>query len=45
MHYDPFTKRELKTMAGDELVRQRMDFLMLPFDRRRVLIEVDGKQH
>jgi hypothetical protein len=24
LHYDPFTKRELKTMDGDELVRQWM---------------------
>jgi hypothetical protein len=45
LHYDPFTKRELKTMDGDELVRQRMDFLMLLSDRQRVVIEVDGKQH
>ena len=28
-----------------ELVRQRMDFLLLPSDRRRVVIEVDGKHH
>jgi hypothetical protein len=45
LHYDPYTARELQTMPGGELVRQRMDFLLLPTDRRRIVIEVDGKHH
>lgn len=45
LHYDPYTARELKAMPGGELVRQRMDFLLLPSDRRRIVIEVDGKHH
>ena len=31
--------------AGSPLRRQRMDFLLLFSDRRRVVIEVDGRQH
>lgn len=45
LHYDPYTARELKALPGGELVRQRMDFLLLPSDRRRIVIEVDGKHH
>jgi hypothetical protein len=45
LHYSPYTKRELRTFAGKELPRQRMDFLLLPSDRMRVVIEVDGRQH
>lgn len=45
LHYDPYTKREVRLMAGQELARQRMDFLLLPSDRRRIVIEVDGRQH
>jgi hypothetical protein len=45
LHYDPYTKRELASFAGKELPRQRMDFLLLPTDRSRVVIEVDGRQH
>jgi len=45
LHYDPYTARELKTIPGGELVRQRMDFLLLPTDRRRIVIEVDGRHH
>jgi hypothetical protein len=45
LHYDPYTARELKAMPGGELVRQRMDFLLLPSDRRRIVIEVDGRHH
>jgi len=44
LHYDPYTKRELGS-AGQELARQRMDFLLLPTNRARIVIEVDGKQH
>jgi hypothetical protein len=44
LHYDPYTKRQ---RGGDasQLARQRMDFLMLFSDRRRVVLEVDGRQH
>lgn len=45
LHYDPYTARELQAMPGGELVRQRMDFLLLPNDRRRIVIEVDGRHH
>jgi len=45
LHYDPYTTRELESMPGGELVRQRMDFLLLPNDRRRIVIEVDGRHH
>jgi hypothetical protein len=45
LHYDPYSARELESMPGGELVRQRMDFLLLPSDRRRIVIEVDGKRH
>jgi hypothetical protein len=45
LHYDPYTKRELTRFAGKELPRQRMDFLLLPTDRSRIVIEVDGRQH
>lgn len=45
LHYDPYTSRELAAMEGQELPRQRMDFLLLPSQRRRIVIEVDGKQH
>lgn len=40
LHYDPYTKR-----TGATLLRQRMDFLMLLPGRRRVVLEIDGKQH
>jgi hypothetical protein len=45
LHYSPYTARELARMNGTELPRQRMDFLLLPTERTRVVIEVDGKQH
>jgi very-short-patch-repair endonuclease len=45
LHYDPYTKRELRGRVGAELARQRMDFLLLPNDRRRIVIEVDGQHH
>lgn len=43
LHYDPYSR----TRGGDRsaLVRQRMDFLLLLPGRRRVVIEIDGKQH
>jgi very-short-patch-repair endonuclease len=45
LHYDPYTARELKTVDGHVLARQRMDFLLLLSERRRVVIEVDGQHH
>ncbi len=42
LHYDPYTvnKHGIKY-----LLRQRMDFLMLFSNSKRVVIEIDGKQH
>ncbi|GAA4362565.1 hypothetical protein [Paeniglutamicibacter cryotolerans] len=40
LHYDPYTKRH-----GGTLPRQRMDFLLLLPNRRRVVLELDGVQH
>lgn len=40
LHYDPYTKR-----MGSKLARQRMDFLLLLPSRRRVVLELDGRQH
>jgi len=46
LHYDPYDQRTRRaSAAGAPLARQRMDFLLLFSDRRRVVIEVDGKQH
>lgn len=45
LHYDPYTRRELAARGEAEIPRQRMDFLLLPSDRARIVIEVDGKQH
>lgn len=46
LHYDPYTARQLRTMPGGKyLARQRMDFLLLLDNWRRVVIEVDGKHH
>jgi len=43
LHYDPYTMRQL---AGQKnLVRQRMDFLLLLPNHVKVVIEIDGKQH
>lgn len=43
LHYDPYTIRERNGQI--QLPRQRMDFLLLLPGSRRVVIEVDGKQH
>lgn len=43
LHYNPYTIKELR--ARRNLVRQRMDFLMLFSNHQRVVIEVDGVQH
>lgn len=46
LHYDPYDQRTRQASSGGAVVaRQRMDFLLLFSDRRRVVIEVDGKQH
>lgn len=46
LHYDPYTIKELKRMNKKErLKRQRMDFLLLLPKSKRVVIEIDGKQH
>lgn len=46
LHYDPYDQRNRRTSgAAPPLTRQRMDFLLLFSDRRRVVIEVDGKHH
>ena len=43
LHYDPYTVKGARS-AGP-LVRQRMDFLLLLNGGRRVVLEIDGKQH
>ncbi len=44
LHYDPRTRAQYHRNAGP-LPRQRMDFLLLLGGRRRIVIEVDGRQH
>ncbi len=44
LHYDPFTRRPWTPRPG-AVIRQRMDFLLLLPNRRRVVLEVDGKHH
>lgn len=44
LHYDPLTLQQ-RGPAGSPLARQRMDFLLLFSDRRRVVLEVDGRHH
>jgi len=44
LHYDPTTWKQRGGRAG-ALARERMDFLLLAPNGRRVVIEVDGKQH
>lgn len=41
-HYDP---KSAKMRNGQIYVHQRMDFLLLISNNRRVVIEIDGKQH
>ena len=43
LHYDPYTLRQRGGIA--QLPRQRMDFLLLFPENKRVVIEIDGKQH
>lgn len=42
LHYDPYAKRPDRISP---LERQRMDFLLLVPQRRRIVIELDGQQH
>lgn len=42
LHYDPYTIRKYGIQY---LLRQRMDFVMLFSNTKRVVIEIDGKQH
>ena len=44
LHYDPHSRRQ-RAATGAVLERQRMDFLLLFSQRRRVVIEIDGVQH
>ena len=43
LHYDPYTATQRRGQIV--VVRQRMDFLMVLPNRRRIVIEVDGAQH
>ncbi|WP_263841986.1 endonuclease domain-containing protein [Salinibacter sp.] len=43
LHYDPKTAKELGGIK--RLIRQRMDFLLLFSDSKRIVVEVDGKHH
>lgn len=43
LHYDPYTLKQLRNEK--RLYRQRMDFLLLLSDRKRIIIEIDGRQH
>jgi very-short-patch-repair endonuclease len=46
LHYDPKTIKELEKEGTEQrLKHQRMDFLMLFSNSKRVVIEIDGKQH
>lgn len=46
LHYDPYNIKELKRYNnGRRLIRQRMDFLLLLPKSKRIVIEIDGKQH
>lgn len=43
LHYDPYTIKQREGLGP--LPRQRMDFLLLLQRERRVVLEIDGKQH
>lgn len=45
LHYDPQTIKFRERSGTTELVRQRMDFLMLLPRSRRVVLELDGVHH
>ena len=44
LHYDPFTRKSWLPRPG-AVIRQRMDFLLLPPNHRRVVLEIDGRHH
>jgi very-short-patch-repair endonuclease len=44
LHYDPYLRRTPEERPGS-VIRQRMDFLLLLPQRRRVVLEVDGRHH
>lgn len=44
LHYDPYTRARASVRPG-QLIRQRMDFLLLLPENQRIVIEVDGQQH
>ncbi|MEU4345454.1 hypothetical protein AB0H00_30085 [Nocardia sp. NPDC023852] len=44
LHYDPYLRPDPQQRPGS-VIRQRMDFLLLLGNRRRVVVEVDGKHH
>lgn len=44
LHYDPYVRRYPQERPGS-VIRQRMDFLLLLPQRRRVVLEVDGRHH
>lgn len=44
LHYDPYLRPDPQRRP-DVVWRQRMDFLLLLPGRRRVVLEVDGRQH
>jgi very-short-patch-repair endonuclease len=44
LHYDPYLRPDPAKRPGS-VVRQRMDFLLLLPNRRRVVIEIDGRHH
>jgi very-short-patch-repair endonuclease len=43
LHYDPYTVKQLK--GKSRFLYQRMDFLLLLSEKKRVVIEIDGKHH
>src|SRR5882757_781306 len=44
LHYDPYLRPDPRRRPAP-VIRQRMDFLLLLPQRRRVVLEVDGKHH
>jgi hypothetical protein len=44
LHCDPYTRAERQRHVG-EIVRERMDFLLLMPNQARIVLEVDGKHH
>lgn len=44
LHYDPYLRPNPQQRPG-AVIRQRMDFLLLMPERRRIVLEVDGRHH